>query len=194
VGWQLMALLSGRMAYLQVPPRTFVGAAGFLNHVQTDRYGSNYGYTDRNRPSHATRAIGLLCRMYLGWPPGHPGVTQGVLAITAAGPSFGNMYYNYYATQVLHHCGGAPWKQWNPRMRDSLVDSQSKEGHTAGSWYFANGDRGASRAGRLYCTALAAMTLEVYYRHMPLYRKSVLEQGTIQKEREAAEDRPHDEF
>ena len=24
--------------------------------------------------------------------------------------------------------------------------------------------------GRLYCTALAAMTLEVYYRYMPLYR------------------------
>jgi hypothetical protein len=29
---------------------------------------------------------------------------------------------------------------------------------------------GAHRAGRLYCTSLATMILEVYYRHLPIYR------------------------
>ncbi len=31
------------------------------------------------------------------------------------------------------------------------------------------GDHGGKVGGRLYCTAMAAMTLEVYYRDMPIY-------------------------
>ena len=38
---------------------------------------------------------------------------------------------------------------------------------------------GVGSGGRLYFTALACMTLEVYYRYMPLYRPgSVEEKGT----------------
>ena len=198
VGWQLMGLLSGKMSYLVVNPNCFVGATHFLNHVQTDDYGSNYGYTDNQRASKATQAIGLLGRMYLGWAPDHPGISQGVQQLGAAGPSRqGSMYYNSYATQVLHHHGGEPWKQWNPRMRDWLVGCQSKAGHTAGSWHFGGGDRGADKGGRVYCTSMAAMTLEVYYRHMPLYRKDALMQAKAaaeKKEAEKEEDRPNDEF
>lgn len=180
VGWQLMALLSGKMAYLVVNNGCFLGATKFLDYVATDQYGSNYGYTDPQRASQATQAIGLLGRMYMGWTPDHPGIVQGVQTMSVAGPSRqGNMYYNYYATQVLHHYGGEHWKQWNPRMRDWLTGSQSKNGHTAGSWHFGGGDRGASKGGRLYATSLAAMTLEVYYRHMPLYRKDALEHGNV---------------
>ncbi|NQU20029.1 MAG: terpene cyclase/mutase family protein [Candidatus Nealsonbacteria bacterium] len=194
VGWQLMALLSGRMAYLRVSPACFLGAMNFLNSVQTDDYGSDYGYTDKDRPSLATQAIGLLSRMYLGWKPDHPGIVQGVQDMSGKGPSTaGNMYYNYYATQVMHHYGGEHWKQWNPRMRDWLVGSQSQVGHTVGSWHFRGGDRGADKGGRLYCTALAAMTLEVYYRHMPLYRKDALEHAGEGK-KPKPEDQPADVF
>ena len=38
-------------------------------------------------------------------------------------------------------------------------------------------DKGAEAAGRLYFTALAAMTLEVYYRHLPLYGENAFQQG-----------------
>ncbi len=187
VGWQLMGLLSGKMAYLLVNPACFAGATNFLNHVQTGDYGSNYGYTGPQRASKATQAIGLLGRMYLGWTPDHPGIVQGVQDLSGAGPSRqGNMYYNYYATQVLHHCGGEPWKRWNPQMRDWLVGAQSQAGHTAGSWHFGGGgDRGNDKGGRLYSTSLAAMTLQVYYRHMPLYRKDVLQQGKVEAKKEA---------
>ena len=41
------------------------------------------------------------------------------------------------------------------------------------------GDRGAGKGGRLYCTSLAAQTLEVYYRHMPLYGKDVLKHAAL---------------
>jgi hypothetical protein len=60
------------------------------------------------------------------------------------------------------------WMHWNHEMRDSLVSSQEKEGHPKGSWMFRD-DRHSIAGGRLYCTAMATLILEVYYRHLPLY-------------------------
>jgi hypothetical protein len=54
-------------------------------------------------------------------------------------------------------------------MRDYLVDSQGTEGHETGSWYFA--EQHSTPGGRLYTTAMSIMTLEVYYRYMPLYKE-----------------------
>ena len=70
-------------------------------------------------------------------------------------------------TQVMHQFGGEEWKKWNAVMRKQLVDSQVKKGHATGSWSPADPHGGVG--GRLYMTCLATMTLEVYYRHMPLY-------------------------
>ena len=168
VGWQLMALKSGHMAYLQVDPNTVVGATKFLDSVQADS-GSQYGYTGPGKGS-ATTAVGLLCRMYLGWRKDNAALERGVQAMSARGPSKSNMYYNYYATQVMRHFEGETWKKWNVELRDWLVASQSREGHMEGSWH-VRGDHGADRGGRLYCTSMATMILEVYYRHLPIYRK-----------------------
>jgi len=94
------------------------------------------------------------------------------------GPASGDMYYNYYATQVLRHYGGEPWRQWDAVMRQQLIDAQATAGHEAGSWYFPHTH--ADRGGRLYCTAMATMTLEVYYRHLPLYEARSVEDGFIE--------------
>lgn len=167
VGWQLMSLKSGHMAYLTVPPAVVKKASAFLDSVQANS-GANYGYTDPGE-GQATTAIGLLCRMYLGWKHDNSALERGAQWLGGIGPSPGNMYYNYYATQVMRHYAGDLWTKWNDKMREQLVGSQSQEGHTEGSWYFAGGDLGSERGGRIYCTALSAMTLEVYYRHMPIY-------------------------
>ena len=90
------------------------------------------------------------------------------------GPSGNNVYYDYYATQVLHHYQGPLWEQWNAVMRDHLVHTQAEDGHERGSWYF-NGDFGSDIGGRLYITAMSAMVLEVYYRHMPIYSPRAIE-------------------
>ena len=68
-----------------------------------------------------------------------------------------------------YHSRHHAWDEWNSKLRDHLVRTQAKKGHEAGSWHFADpwGDIG----GRLYTTAMCAMTLEVYYRYMPLYEK-----------------------
>ncbi len=53
-------------------------------------------------------------------------------------------------------------------MRDRIVGLQRGSGHQAGSWDPDDSLYG-STGGRIYCTALAAMTLEVYYRYLRLY-------------------------
>lgn len=174
VGWQLMALKSGYMGYLQVPPVTIQKAVRFLDSVQSNE-GANYGYTDPGAGP-ATTAVGLLCRMYMGWDKDNPALQRGVKWLSERGPSKTDMYYNYYATQVLRHWEGEEWKKWNAEMRDFLVNSQAKAGHETGSWFFADGHK-TDRGGRLYCTTLACMILEVYYRHLPLYRKQTTEEN-----------------
>ena len=173
VGWQIMALKSGHMGYLQVPPITVTRAVKFLDSVQTAK-GANYGYTGPGNGA-ATTAVGLLCRMYLGWDKNHPGLKAGAEWISRRGPNKSDMYYNYYATQVMRHMDGPMWKKWNAEMRDYLVGTQATKGHEAGSWHFPGG-HGSDRGGRLYNTAMACMILEVYYRHLPIYRKESTEE------------------
>jgi hypothetical protein len=108
--------------------------------------------------------------MYLGWKKDHRGLQRGVQFLSKTGPSEGDMYYNYYATQVLRHWEGREWKKWNDELRENLVRTQARAGHATGSWIVSEGDdRGVSAGGRLSCTSLSTMILEVYYRHMPLY-------------------------
>jgi len=165
-GWQIVALKTGHAAYLRVPPITVKKATSFLDSVQANG-GAGYGYTTPGTGP-ATTAIGLLCRMYLGWKRDNEALKRGVEWLSRQGPSKSNLYYDYYATQVMRHYGGEAWKQWNAEMRDYLVSSQVKEGPEAGSW-FVKGDLGAEKGGRLYCTSLATLILEVYYRQAPIY-------------------------
>ena len=175
VGWQIMAMKSGHMAYLRVPPITVQKAFRFLDSVQANN-GAHYGYTDPAAGRDATTAVGLLCRMYLGWKKDNPALKKGVDIISKDGHSKGNMYYNYYATQVMRHWEGEEWDKWNKPTRDWLVDSQVKEGPEAGSWFMGGAGHANDRGGRLYCTSMATMILEVYYRHLPIYRKQSTEE------------------
>ena len=168
LGWQVMALKSGQLAGLKILPETVRRASFFLDSVQVEE-GAAYGYTSPQRKN-STTAVGLLSRMYMGWSRKNPALGAGVKSLSAVGPSRNDMYYNYYATQVLHHWGGDEWKKWNSVMRKQLVDSQRKKGHAAGSWNVA--DTHGAGGGRLYMTCLCTMTLEVYYRHMPLYEQA----------------------
>jgi len=177
VGWQIMALKSGNMAYLQVNPLTVKKAVDFLNSVESNS-GANYGYTDNTRTSPCLTAVGLLCRMYLGWKKDNPALQEGVNYLAKTGPT-PDLYYDYYATQIMHHMEGETWIAWNKRMKDMLLKNQAtkEKGHEEGSWYDGvNGGHGADAAGRLYCTALSTMILEVYYRHLPIYRTQVVDE------------------
>ncbi|HUT12856.1 MAG TPA: prenyltransferase/squalene oxidase repeat-containing protein [Thermoguttaceae bacterium] len=183
VGWQLMALKSGQMGYLSVPSKTFERAGLFLNSVTKD--GAHYGYqgpNDRGGLSAlAMTAEALLCRQYLGWPRDHDGLKRGVDYLLENLPDarHPNVYYWYYATQVMHHYGGDAWEKWNASMQRALLGTQETRGHAAGSWAPQGGGLeggfATDKGGRIFMTALATCMLEVYYRHMPIYSEDALE-------------------
>jgi hypothetical protein len=181
VGWQLMALKSAQMAGLKVPNPTMAGAEKWLNSVQTSD-GGGYGYTGPQETP-TMSAVGLLCRQYLGWSPRNPGLLNGVARLEKYRPKTGvglnSIYFNYYATQVMHHMGkgSEPWEKWNPEMRDKLIEAQDQgkargKPHQLGSWG-PEGDAHGAQGGRIMQTSLSLLTLEVYYRHLPLYRRDV---------------------
>ena len=172
-GWQVMALKSARLAGLYVPSHITERAKEYLDSVQ-DPGGVFYGYQRPGKESGPT-AVAVLLRMYLGWRRNDSRLVGAYAFLANQGPSTSDMYFNYYATQVLHHHGGSDWDRWNIRMRDFLVARQAPSGHEKGSWYF-NDRHGSGRAGgRLYTTAICTMILEVYYRHMPLYGEASVE-------------------
>ena len=179
VGWQVMALKSGHLAGLHVPPHSVAGASKFLDLAQNDEYGGAYAYTTVAKKSYraSTSSIGLLCRMYLGWKKEHHGIIDGVERLVEKGPSKADYYYNYYASQVVFQYTngtGPMWREWNEKLRDHLITTQVKKGHERGSW-FVKGPHGSGPGGRLYMTAIACMNLEVYYRHMPIYQVGAVE-------------------
>jgi hypothetical protein len=169
--YTLMALKSGQMSGLHVQANVLNKCKKWLDDAGTPD-GSAYGYTSRGEGVNTT-AIGLLSRQYLGWGPRSPGMIAGVKRLQAWKPQTSNMYFSYYATQVMHHMGGPAWEAWNPVMRDALIATQDKgtdalHAHQTGSWHWPN-----SYAGRIMDTSLSILTLEVYYRHLPLYRRDV---------------------
>ena len=55
-------------------------------------------------------------------------------------------------------------------MRRALIDTQCKEDKCAAGSWSPKKDWIGKMAGRLYMTSLSALTLEVYYRYLPLYK------------------------
>lgn len=170
-GWQVMALQSARSGRIQVSSKTMRLARDYLRDAQVNKDGGLYCYNpDKNKTANDTMtAVALLCRMYLGWQKDHPGMQIGIQRLSKVGPSLNNIYFNYYATQVMHHWGGEEWKRWNERLREQLVATQVTEGPAAGSWRAT--DRHSKTGGQIYQTTLSILTLEVYYRHLPIYQK-----------------------
>jgi hypothetical protein len=172
-GWFVMALQSGRMAYLNVPDPKLDNVTKFLDSAQHND-GSQYGYKIGGGPLLPMTAEGLLCREYLGWKHEDPRLKKGCEYLLENKISYSeqNVYYWYYATQVLHHYGGQPWEEWNTVMRNAVPKAQTKTGKEAGSWSPSN-DRWGNHGGRLYVTCLSIYMLEVYYRHLPIYKYHV---------------------
>jgi len=187
VGWQVQALKAAKLSKdIVVPDKTIKRAISFLDKVSVGSRKSAYGYAaPAGGPGTSLTAVGLLCRYYISeWGPNNAGMAEGVDGLMKAGPKKKglDMYYYYYATQVVHFFGDDQWKEWNegPRdkegkraggMRDWLIDLQKKDATPfAGSWEPDVSHIGTS-CGRLGTTCLALLTLEVYYRHLPLYKR-----------------------
>ena len=199
-GWQVMALKSAQMAGLELDHKgaALKKAEKFLDSVESSNRGG-YSYMPGNPETVVMTAVGMLCRQYMGVNPRNPGLLAGVDRLKSVPPGkANNIYYEYYATQVMHHMGGEAWDFWNEGpggkdshtgIRDVLIARQcslaAKPGlpgakpplpanlsPEAGSWD-PDGAWGVDGGGRIMYTSLSLLTLEVYYRHLPLYRRDM---------------------
>lgn len=191
VGWFVLQLKSAKVAGLGVNPASFEGAIKYLDHVMADPVnvkkvddtydngGHRYGYSDK-KPWINTTAIGVLCRLFTGTKPEQVrGAAMWLLKTepprwsAKLGRGVGNhpfpMYYLYYNTLTMFQVGGDIWKQWNVGMKSVLCKNQRRGGDEDGSWDPLS--KHEKMAGRAYTTAMGALSLEVYYRYLPMYRE-----------------------
>jgi hypothetical protein len=174
-GWQIMALKSGQIAGLAVPTTSIELAHKWLRSTASDA-GGLFSYEPGSGVTPTMTAVGLLATQYLGAPRSAPAIKQGIGYLMGQLPTADarNCYYWYYATQVLHNVPGSEWDEWNRRMRRILVESQSVTAGlcSEGSWDPTQPAKDAwgEHGGRLMVTSLNCLTLQVYYRYLPLYR------------------------
>lgn len=169
-GWQYMALHSARMAGLKVPDEAFERVRKHLDRVGGGKHGGLYGYQARStNPSPAMVATGMFCRQLDLVPPSDPMMQESArwLKMRQMKSSRPDLYYVYYATLALYQHQGPVWTAWNERIKETLPLLQHKTGDNAGSW-----DPSANitaEGGRVVSTALSTLSLEVYYRLLPMY-------------------------
>ena len=188
-GWMLMAIESGKRAGLEIPEETYDGIRNLLDASQNDKKPFMYVYNpyapsnarqgQGRIPSKTMTSVGLLMRLYTGMDKQSEAAEAGALYFGENLPSIRrtkdaslrDTYYWYYATQFMYHMGGEHWQRWNDRLHPLLVNGQEQEGDLAGSWDPRRPvpDRWGPHAGRLYVTTMNLLSLEVHYRHLPLY-------------------------
>ena len=106
----------------------FDRAGRWLDRVKTGPNGSQFQYQPGTGPTPTMSAAGLLCRQYLHAKRTDPMMVDGVKYLMQNLPDLTvhNVYYWYYATQVLHNYTGYEWDTWNRAMRKLLITTQTK--------------------------------------------------------------------
>ena len=188
-GWFMMAFKSGQLAGLDVKQDTFDRIQKYLDACRVSaeqpylfRYNPYAADTPSQRhglkPTAVMTSVGLLMRLYFDWRRDTPEMMAGTDYLLQYSPELGTLensrrdtYYWYYATQVMYHMGGERWQRWHDSLYPLLIDQQVIQGEYAGSWnpIRPTPDLWARYGGRLYVTTMNLLSLEVSYRHLPLY-------------------------
>ncbi|MEO0478237.1 MAG: prenyltransferase/squalene oxidase repeat-containing protein [Planctomycetota bacterium] len=199
-GWAVFALKSARdfdmtindsaldlsLAWFDEMTDPTTGRTGYLDRggLSSRRPGDHNDRFPREKGECMT-AVSLLCRIFLEKEHNEDGSvsfsneTQQLLEqqadlILETKPEWDEAagtidhYYWYYGTYALFQMGGRRWKTWEKALETAVVKQQRTDGNFNGSWDAAGawGEDG----GRVYSTALLALTLEAYYRYSRLIR------------------------
>ncbi len=169
-GWQMMALKSAELTGIEVSSKAKTGMITFLRDRSRGAQGGLAGYKLEDSPSPGMTAEALFCKQISGLRRSNAASVEATDYLQQHLPrlSAPDEYYWYYGTLAMFQYGGEPWERWNAALRDQLVRLQRPGGEFAGSWDPV-GPWG-SVGGRLYSTTLCVMSLEVYYRFLPLYQ------------------------
>ncbi|MBI3099108.1 MAG: hypothetical protein HYY93_12830 [Planctomycetes bacterium] len=193
-GWAIMALKSASLSTLKVGQAGFDGAKAWIMEVADDTY-YKAGYTSRGTglvvtpenqdfaPHEAITAIAMMCRMCIDRDWTDPALEGGAKMLMDDLPTWDpvakkiDFYYWHYGTLALYQYdgpNGPHWTIWNKAMISALVPNQrtAMDMCAEGSWDAdtKNGiGRWAFEGGRVYTTAMAALTLETCYRYPSMF-------------------------
>lgn len=168
-GWQYMALHSAKMADIQVPQSAFDLAGKWFAYAGGGKHGGLYGYDGPSRSNPAMVATGMFCRQLDLVPPTEPMMQESadLLKMHSINPKAPDLYHVYYATLALYQHQGPVWLAWNEKLKEILPLIQRKDGAESGSWNPTG--QHIVPGGRVISTAFATLSLEVYYRLLPMY-------------------------
>ncbi|MBN1672030.1 MAG: terpene cyclase/mutase family protein [Kiritimatiellae bacterium] len=196
-GWQVQALKAASIAGAEIEGIDQAIVRGIENlKLNCNPNGGLFWYeseekdTGRGLSNQRLRnntGIGVLSLQLLGQGMSKE-AKKGLSALKVADCKWNNpsdvswpLYGWYYITQAKFHNGGADWTSWNNKFARVLVDNQNQDGH----WDAPLTDGkpgGEDRQGPVYCTTLAALTLQVYYRFLPTYQAKAVEVQEISAE------------
>ncbi len=168
-GWQLMALKSAELGGMPIPPATRARMIRFLQSCSSGRQQGLAAYRPGDRASRTMTAEALVCRYFLDALNSPPTLDEAAACVSGERPGIGqaNYYYWYYGTLAMFQRQGDDWQRWNAALQRELLGRQRWDGAAAGS--FDPDDLWGGYGGRVYSTAMAALSLEVYYRYTPLH-------------------------
>ncbi|QDU85956.1 WD40-like Beta Propeller Repeat protein [Planctomycetes bacterium Pla163] len=183
--WQVMALESARLGGIDVPDAAFERARDFLLAAWDEGLGAFRYSHDRARLSSGWPTL----------PGSTPAAMFGLslLGVDIASADFdaprawvleraprsyrytnddafvergqGNLYFVYYASLALFRTGGDAWDEWNVALKELLLDEQNGDGSWTPISTYARDHAGDDRRDASYTTAMAVLSLEVYYRY-----------------------------
>jgi hypothetical protein len=129
--------------------------------------------------------VGMVCRQFMGSQNSDPFVVGGAEYLIQFPPVWvpgddregkRDFYHIYYGTLAMFQQGGESWSKWNAALKPVLLDHQRKGGPLDGSAADVDGSwdpwgHSGGCGGRVFQTAVGALSLEVYYRYLPMYAK-----------------------
>lgn len=162
LGWQAMVLEAGRAAGVPINQQSFTLTSRFVRSVRGGSAGGLASYRPGDGPSRTMTAEALATRLLLGESVPAVEIREAEDYMLRQPPGIGrdNYYYWYYASIALHQLQDDAWRSWNAAMKSHLLARQS----SGGSW--PTDSEWGGYGGRVYTTAMAALCLEVYYRHV----------------------------
>ncbi|MGI9012685.1 MAG: hypothetical protein ACR2GY_00380 [Phycisphaerales bacterium] len=169
-GWQVMAIASARRAGIAVPPGELQHVQQWMESVRHPDEPGRYAYQPGRQYTDAMTAEGMFIQQLLGIDRTHEDMHASSAYLLDHLPDWrndANTYYWYYGTLAMFHHGGSGWERWNKALKEQLIANQRTDGKARGSWDPA--DAWATTGGRVYQTAICALSLEVYYRYLPIY-------------------------
>ncbi|PHS01305.1 MAG: hypothetical protein COA78_22905 [Blastopirellula sp.] len=171
-GWQVMALHSAHLAGVEVPDKTQLLMARFLNDASSGQAGGLASYRKGEKVTAPMTAEALVCRIFIQQYDDEQTLKEAsdYIARFEPGPGKMNLYYWYYATLGLHQLQDENWERWSKKIQTQLMATQQLQGPNTGSW--KPDTEWGNYGGRVYSTALATLSLEVYFRYLPLYKGS----------------------